>query len=394
MRTRWRRLPRRHFLTFGAPVIGPEAIDEVVDSLRSGWIGTGPKVVRFEEMLREVTGARHAIAVSSCTAALHLSLLAAGIGEGDEVITTTMTFPATVNAIIHAGARPVLVDCDADTQLIDVRAVEAAVTPATRAIIPVHMYGRVCDLDAISALARRKQLLIVEDAAHALEAEYHEKKIGSLSELTCFSFYATKNVTTAEGGAVTTNDDRLARRVRLYSHHGLTGDAWRRYSDAGFCHYDVEIPGLKYNMTDLQAAIGIHQLPNAEVWLARREQIWRRYDEAFADLDVGRPAPIPSHMRHARHLYTLQISQDRCGISRDAFVGEMKALGIGTGVHYVAVHLRKYYRDAFGYRPDDFPNARRISETTVSLPLSPHLTEEDVEDVIDAVHAVVDGVRS
>jgi dTDP-4-amino-4,6-dideoxygalactose transaminase len=346
-------------------------------------------VARFEEMLREFTGARHAIAVSSCTAALHLSLVSAGIGKGDEVITTTMTFPATVNAIIHSGARPMLVDCDAETQLIDLEAVERAMTPRTRAIMPVHLHGRVCDLDALADLASRNQMVIIEDAAHALEAEYRERRIGAISDLTCFSFYPTKNITTAEGGAVTTNDDELARRVRLYRYHGLNDDAWTRYADAGFRHYDVEVAGFKYNMTDLQAAIGIHQLPNAEVWLARREQIWRRYDEAFAGLNVVRPPPAPADMRHARHLYTLQISEDRCGISRDAFIAMMKRLGIGTGVHYIAVHLRTYYREAFGYKPPDFPNATAISETTVSIPLSPHLSEDDVKDVIEAVHAIV-----
>jgi dTDP-4-amino-4,6-dideoxygalactose transaminase len=376
-------LPRRRFLIFGAPVIDSEAIQEVVETLKSGWIGTGPKVARFEEMLRERTGARHAVAVSSCTAALHLSLVAAGIGKGHEVITSTMTFPATVNAIIHAGARPVLVDCDRTTQLIDIDAVRQAITPRTRAIMPVHLHGRVCDLDALIELCRRHRLLLIEDAAHAIEGEYRGRKIGSIGNMTCFSFYATKNVTTAEGGAVTTDDDELARRIRVYSHHGLSEDAWRRYSDTGFRHYDVEVPGYKYNMTDLQAAIGIHQLPHADIWLARREAIWRRYDTAFADLDVERPAPVPAHMRHARHLYTLQVEE------RDRFIDEMKRLGIGTGIHYEAVHLRSYYRRAFGYKPDDFPNATRISETTVSLPLSPHLTDEDIEDVIEAVHAIL-----
>ena len=383
------RLPRRRFLTFGAPVIDTEAIEEVVDSLRSGWIGTGPKVERFEAMLREVTGARHVIAVSSCTAALHLSLVASGIGPGDEVITTTMTFPATVNAIIHAGARPVLVDCDRDTQLIDVSAVDHAITPRTRAIIPVHLHGRVCAMETLAALARKHNLVVIEDAAHAIGAEYQGRKIGSISAVTCFSFYATKNITTAEGGAVATDDDELAQRVRLFSHHGLTEDAWRRYSDSGFRHFQVEVPGFKYNMTDLQAAIGIHQLPNLQTWQTRREAIWRRYDCAFARLKVTRPLPVPPTMTHARHLYALQIDVDRCGITRDQFISGLRRLGIGTGCHYIAVHLQNYYRRTFGFSPSDFPNATRISDTTVSIPLSPHLTDEDVEDVVQAVQAVV-----
>ena len=383
------RLPRRHFLTFGAPVISPAAIAEVVDSLQSGWIGKGPKVDRFEGMLREITGAREVVAVSSCTAALHLSLVAAGIGEGDEVITTTMTFPATVNAIIHARARPVLVDCDPQTHLIDIGAVERAITPRTRAIIPVHLHGRICDMDALQELSRRKGLLLIEDAAHALGGAYRERPVGSIGDTTCFSFYATKNITTAEGGAVATNDAQLARRVRLYANHGLTLDAWRRYSDSGFRHYDVQVPGFKCNITDLQAAIGLHQLPWVETWRRRREEIWVRYDQAFARLPVQRPPCAAKTMRHARHLYVLQIVPEQAGLTRDGFMARMNALGIGTGVHYVAVHLRTYYRRQFGFEPDHFPNASRISDRTVSLPLSPHLTDDDVEDVVQAVHDVL-----
>ena len=384
-----RRPGRRQFLTFGAPVISEAAIAEVVDSLRGGWIGKGPKVERFEELLSDVTGARHVIAVSSCTAALHLSLVAGGIGAGDEVITTTMTFPATVNAIIHAGARPVLVDCDADSHLIDTAAVESAITPRTRAIIPVHLYGLACDLDALREVADRRGLLLIEDAAHALGGAYRGQPIGSIGDSTCFSFYANKNVTTAEGGAIATNDAEFARRLRIYANHGMANDAWKRYSATGFRHYDIDVPGFKCNMTDLQAAIGLDQLPRVAAWRARREQIWAVYDQAFAGLDVARPAPAPDHIQHARHLYTLQIAAERCGIERDDFIDAMTAAGIGTGVHYVAVHLRSYYRREFGYTPDQFPNATRISSTTVSLPLSPHLTDDDVEDVVQAVHEIL-----
>jgi dTDP-4-amino-4,6-dideoxygalactose transaminase len=380
---------RTRYLVFGAPQLGEEEIAEVVDSLRSGWLGTGPKVHRFEEMLREHTGAEHAMALHSCTAALHLSMVAAGVGRGDEVITTPLTFAATGNSVVHTGATPVLVDCDRDSQLIDPQRIEDAITPRTRAIIPVHLAGRVCDMDAIGDIARRHGLLVIEDAAHALEAEHRGRRVGSISHLTCFSFYVTKNVTTGEGGAVTTNDPELAARIKTYGLHGLSRDAWKRFADSGYRHYEVEYPGFKYNMMDLQAAIGIHQLPRVAEWLRRREEVWRRYDEAFADLDVGTPAPAPAHQRHARHLYTLMVDEARCGISRDRFMEALHERRIGTGCHYVGLHLHPFYRETFGFLPTDFPNATWISERTVSLPLSPFLTDDDVDDVIGAVRDVV-----
>ncbi|HEX8431617.1 MAG TPA: DegT/DnrJ/EryC1/StrS family aminotransferase, partial [Longimicrobium sp.] len=335
--------PRDRYLVFGAPQIGEEAIAEVVDSLRSGWLGTGPKVHRFEEMLRAHTGAEHAMALHSCTAALHLSMVAAGIGAGDEVITTPLTFAATLNSVVHTGAAPVLVDCDRDTQLIDPQRIEDAVTPRTRAIIPVHLAGRVCDMDAISDIARRHGLLVIEDAAHALEARHRGRPVGSISQLTCFSFYVTKNVTTGEGGAVTTDDPELAARIKMYGLHGLSRDAWKRFADAGYRHYQVEYPGFKYNMMDLQAAIGIHQLPRVMEWHARREAVWLRYDEAFAGLPVTTPAPPPPDQLHARHLYTLMVDEARAGISRDAFMDALHQRRIGTGCHYVGLHLHPFY---------------------------------------------------
>ncbi len=380
---------REKYLVFGAPTLGEEEIAEVVDSLRSGWIGTGPKVARFEALMREYTGAEHAVALHSCTAALHLSMLVAGLGEGDEVITTPMTFAATANAILHTGATPVLVDCDRGTQLIDPQRVADAVTSRTRAILPVHLAGRICDLDAIHEIARRRDLVVIEDAAHALEGAWRGRKVGNVSQLTCFSFYVTKNLTTGEGGMVTTNDPDLAAKIKMYGLHGLSRDAWKRFSDEGYRHYQVHFPGFKYNMMDVQAAIGIHQLPRVEQWLARRTQIWALYDEAFAGLPVERPAPAEPDTVHARHLYTLMVDARRCGISRDELMAALHQRGIGTGVHYVGVHLHPYYRERFGYRPEDFPNATWISERTVSLPLSGGLSDEDVEDVIAAVRAVV-----
>lgn len=385
------RLPSRRYLSFGAPSIGEAAIAEVVDSLRSGWIGTGPKVARFEEAFRRYTGAAHAVAVSSCTAALHLSMLAAGVREGDEVITTTMTFSATVSSILHAGGRPVLVDCDRHTHLIDPQRVQDAITPRTRAIVPVHLAGRVCNMEALADIANCRGLLLIEDAAHAIEGIYRNGKIGNISPLTCFSFYATKNITTAEGGMVTTNDRALARQIKMLALHGLSDDAWRRYADDGYRHYEVVYPGFKCNMTDLQAAIGIHQFAHIEKWLGRRQEIWRRYDAAFTDLPIGLPAPDDPDSRHARHLYRLEIDERECGITRNAFMQRLHELGIGTGVHYVAVHLQPYFRETFGFKREDFPNASSISDRTVSIPLSPHLTDGDVDDVIAAVRLVIRG---
>jgi dTDP-4-amino-4,6-dideoxygalactose transaminase len=383
------RLPRSRYLVFGAPQISDEAIHEVVDTLRSGWIGTGPKVRKFEAMVAEYTGAAHAVAVNSCTAALHLSLLAAGIGPGDEVITSTMTFCATANAVLHAGATPVLVDCDRDTQLIDPQAVERAITPRTKAIVPIHFAGRICDMDAIGAIASRHGLIVIEDAAHGLGGTYKGRPIGSISPFTCFSFYANKNITTGEGGMITTPDAQIAQRLRTLSLHGLSAAAWTRFSESGYKHYDVVEVGYKDNLTDLAAAIGIHQFAQIDAWRERRREVWERYDAAFSRLPLGIPAPMESDRVHARHLYTLMVDKERCGVSRDELMGRLHALGIGTGVHYVAVHLQSYYRSHFGYAREAFPNAAWISERTISIPLTPHLTDEDVADVIEAVSTSV-----
>ncbi|MEP6506890.1 MAG: DegT/DnrJ/EryC1/StrS family aminotransferase [Gemmatimonadales bacterium] len=380
---------RSKYLTFGAPHVTPEGIDEVVDSLRSGWLGTGPKVARFEDLIRGYTGAPYAAAVNSGSAALHLGMIALGIGPGDEVITTPMTFCATANSIIHCGATPVFVDCGRDTQLIDPERIEAAITSRTRAIIPVHMAGRICDMTEIRGIARRHDLRIVEDAAHALEGRYGDEKVGCMGDITCFSFYVTKNITTSEGGMLTTNDPELAERARTYSLHGMDRNAWKRYSDAGYHHYEVVAPGFKYNMTDIEAAIGIHQFDHIEAWLNRRDQIWKRYDKELGDLPVGTPAPDQPGTRHARHLYTLIIDPERCGITRDDFIKCLHERHIGTGLHFVSLHLHPWYRDAFGYTSRDFPNASWISERTVSIPLSPHLTDLDVDDVISAVREVL-----
>ncbi|MEJ2216103.1 MAG: DegT/DnrJ/EryC1/StrS family aminotransferase [Gemmatimonadota bacterium] len=380
----------QRYIVFGQPHFSDAEIDEVVDSLRSGWVGTGPKVARFEEAFASYLGARHAVAVNSCTAGLHLAMLVAGVGPGDEVITTTMTFVSTVNAILHAGATPVLVDCDPETGLILPEQAADAVTPRTRAIVPVHLYGRPCPMDAINEIAQRHGLIVIEDAAHAAEAVYHGRKIGTIGDLTCFSFYATKNLTTGEGGMITTARTDLASRLKVFALHGLSRDAWSRFSDNGYLQYQTVDLGFKYNMMDLQAGLGLHQIPLLPERLRRREEIWRSYDEAFAGLPVVTPPPPEPDTVHARHLYTLLVDPETSGVDRDAFMRRLHAAGIGTGIHYLAVHLHQYYRERFGYRPQDYPNARWLSERTVSIPLSPHLTDEETTRIQNAVAAALE----
>lgn len=377
---------RNDFLVFGAPQIEEEEIAEVVATLRSGWIGTGPKVGVFEQAFREYVGAECAVAVNSCTAALHLSLLVSGVGPGDEVITTPMTFCATANAIVHTGAKPVFVDIDRRTLNIDPDRIEAAISDRTRAIVPVHFAGRPCAMGRIRELAQRRGLALIEDAAHAIETRSDAGKIGAVGDLTCFSFYVTKNVVTAEGGMITTNRRDWAERLKVYALHGMSHDAWKRYSDEGYKHYAVELAGFKYNMTDIQASLGIHQLRRVEANLRRREQIWERYDQAFRDLPLITPAPPETGTVHARHLYTVLVDAEAVGMGRDEFVNRLYRLKIGTGIHYVAVHLQPYYQRTWNYRRGDFPEAEYISDRTLSLPLGVKMTDQDIEDVIEAVH--------
>jgi dTDP-4-amino-4,6-dideoxygalactose transaminase len=376
------------YIVFGSPSIGQAEIQAVTRTLETCWIGTGPRVHEFQAEFARRCGARFALATGSCTAALHLSMVAAGIGPGDEVITTPMTFCATANAILHTGAVPVFVDCQRGSMNIDVDAIAAAVTPRTKAILPVHFAGRPANLDAIGAIAKAKGLLVIEDAAHAIEGVYKGRKVGSISDLTCFSFYVTKNMTTGEGGMVTTDDPDLAKKMQVYGLHGLSADAWSRFSDDGYKHYDVTFPGFKYNLTDMAASLGLAQLPKLEGWLRRREEICARYDEAFSDLPVVRPAPSEPETVHARHLYTLLILDD-APVTRDGFLSAMHRRRVGTGVHYRALHMQTYYRERCGYRPDQFPNAAYIGERTVSIPLSPKLTESEVTRVIEAVRGTL-----
>ncbi len=383
-------MAREQFLVFGAPLIEQPEIDEVIDCLRSGWIGSGPRVALFEDRFRDYVGAPHAVALNSCSAALHLAYQALGIGTGDEVIVPSMTFVATSNSVIHSGAVPILVDCDRRTMNADPAAIEAAITERTRAIVVVHFAGRSCDMERIVVLARKHDLRLIEDCAHAIETETQGQHAGTFGDVGCFSFYVTKNVTTGEGGMAITPHASIADRMRTLALHGMTKDAWRRFSDAGYTHYDVVEPGFKYNMMDLQAAIGIHQLTRVERSWNRRDELWRIYSEALRDLPLFLPPPPEPGTRHARHLFTALIDTDRCGISRDEFLERMTARNIGTGVHYRAVHLHPLYRDRFGYRRGQLPNAEWISDRTVSLPLSAKLSDRDAQDVIEAVRASLD----
>lgn len=378
-------MKRESFLIFGNPIIEQDEIDDVVDSLKTGWLSTGPKVARFEESFRAYTGARHALAVNSWTSGMHLALVVAGIGPGDEVITAPMTFAASANVILHVGATPVFVDITLPEMTIDVDRIEAKITPRTRAIIPIHFAGRPCNMDAIMDIARRHHLLVLEDAAHAIETVYHNQKVGNIGDITGFSFYVTKNIVTGEGGMITTNNAEWAEKIQIYGLHGMSKGAWRRYSDAGFKHYAIIYPGYKYNMMDLQAAIGYHQLKRVDQYLTVRERIWKQYDEAFQNLPVEIPAPAEPETVHARHLYTLLLDIDRVGFTRDELQQRLYERNIGTGIHFISLHLHPYYRDTFGFQPADFPNANYVSERTLSLPLSAKLTAHDAQDVIDAV---------
>jgi dTDP-4-amino-4,6-dideoxygalactose transaminase len=379
---------REEFLIFGSPLIEEAAIEEVVDCLRSGWIGTGPRVNQFERMLEAYLGVGHVRCLASCTAALMLALRVQGIGPGDEVLVPTMTFVACANAILHAGATPVFIDCEPGTGLIDLPAAEAALTDRTRALMIVHLAGRPVDLDQVNGLRDRNDLILVEDAAHAIGATWQGARIGNHGNLTAYSFYVTKNITTGEGGALATDDADIAAEVERLALHGLSLGAWQRFSDSGFRHYDCVSPGYKFNMTDLQAAIGLHQLPQLDGWIERRRELWQHYDDLLDGLPLELPPPSDSRGTHARHLYSVLISPN-AGVDRDDVLAHLHSRGIGAGVHYRAIHLHPYYRDRFALEPEQFPVATSMSERTLSLPLSPKVTERDQEDVARALRGVL-----
>jgi len=365
-------------------------MEEVAASLSSGWLGTGPKVARFEEAFRAYKGGwGHPVAVNSCTAALHVSMIAAGLQAGDEVITTALTFCATVNAIIHAGLRPVLADIDGATMNIDAAEIERRLTPRTRAIVPVHFAGRACDMGRLCELARKHALIIIEDCAHAIETTWQGTPAGTFGDFGCFSFYVTKNVVAGEGGMILARSEKAAARCKVLALHGMSKDAWRRFGDEGYKHYQVVECGFKYNMMDLQAAIGIHQLQRVEACSKRRREIWDFYNRELASLPIDLPAPPEAGSRHARHLYTILVDSGRAGISRDAFLDAMTARRIGVGVHYLSIPEHPYYQQSFGWAAEDYPEAMRIGRQTVSLPISAKLSDGDVEDVVSAVRAVL-----
>ena len=380
---------RSSYLVFGQPLIEQADIDEVVGSLTSGWLGTGPKVALFEQRVAAYMGVRHAVAVNSCTAGLHLACVVLGLQPGDEVILPAMTFCATANAVIHAGATPVLADVEPDTFNLDLDDVRRKLTSRTKAIIPVHFAGRPCAMSTLQQLTREHDLHMIEDCAHAIEADYEGRRVGSFGTLGVLSFYSTKNVVTGEGGMVLTNSAEIAAKIKVMALHGMSADAWKRFSDDGYKHYEVVEVGFKYNMMDLQAAIGMHQIERVEGSWQKRQQIWARYDEAFDDLPVSRPAPVAPRTRHALHLYTLLIDTERAGMTRDDFILGLHRLNIGTGVHYRPIPVHPVYQTRYGWRPMDFPHADRIGASTVSLPLSARLSDGDVEDVIAAVRTVL-----
>ena len=374
---------------FAPPDLGEREITEVVAALRSGWLSTGPRVHRFEQAFADYVGSPHAVAVNSCTAALHLSLLVAGIEPGDEVVTTPLTFCATANVIVHASATPVFADIDPATMNLTPESAAAATTRRTRAWLPVHYAGRPVDTAGFRIEADRRGLVLIEDAAHCVEGVSGGAKIGTTADLTCFSFYATKNLTTGEGGMVTTASETWADRIRIASLHGMTRGAWSRYGGTRPSRYDVVMPGFKYNMTDLLAAIGCHQLASLDRRHARREEIWRRYDDGLADLPIERPAPVAAGDRHARHLYTILVDETRGPHSRDSLQGALGDFGVSTSVHFGALHLQSYYADRFGYRRGMFPVAESIADRTLSLPLSSGMTDDAVDRVIDALHELL-----
>lgn len=378
-----------HRVPFFVPDIGQAEIDSVVDSLRSGWITTGPKTKQFEERFAEYVGAPRAIAVNSATAALHLALDALGVGRDDEVIVPTMTFTATAEVVVHLGGKPVMVDCRPDDMNMDVEQLERRITPRTKAIIPVHYGGQPCEMDRILEIARRHKLPVVEDAAHALPAAYRGRKVGTIGDITCFSFYANKTITTAEGGMITTADEELADRMQIRSLHGMSKDAWKRFTSEGSWYYEVVYPGYKYNMTDVASAMGLEQLKRSDDFWRGRQAVANRYNAALADLpELVTPQAAP-HVQHAWHLYVIRLVTDRLKIDRNRFIQELSAAKIGVSVHYLPLHMHPWYREAYEFRPQDYPVAAGLYDEIISLPIYPRMTEADVDYVVEQVKRIV-----
>lgn len=391
-------VPKR-VIPFSQPALDGDELTAVRDVLSSGWITTGPKTKEFEERFASFIGAPAALAVFSATDAMQIGLASVGIRRGDAVITTPMTFCSTVHVIEHLGAHPILVDIEPDTLNVDHKEIAKALEGAgregsdagqhrIRAIMPVHLYGHPCEMDAILEIARSYNLPVIEDAAHALPAQYKGRMVGTIGTLTAFSFYATKNLTTAEGGMLTGSPD-LINQARVWSLHGMSRDAWKRYSAEGSWYYEVILPGFKCNMTDIQAAIGLQQLRKLPQFQARRLEIVRCYNNAFTELAELQVPTVRPGVEHAWHLYVVRLNLEMLAIDRARFIEELRIRNIGTSVHFIPIHLHPYYRDKYGYKPDDFPVAYREFQRIISLPLYPKMTDQDVEDVIEAVFDVV-----
>ena len=380
---------REDYIVFGKPEIGKEEIEDVVKVLKSGWLSTGPQVELFENNIKEYLGCKNAIAVNSCTAALHLSLLCSGITKGDEVIVTPMTFGATVNVIEHVGAKPVFVDIKKDSYNIDANKIQQAITSKTKAIIPVHFAGLPCDMDVINKIAKENNLKVIEDAAHAIGAEYKSKKIGNSENLTCFSFYVTKNVCAGDGGIVTLNDDDLAATIGNYALHGLSKHAWQRYSKEGIKTYQVIYPGYKYKMGDINAAIANNQLKKLDRFNSIREKYAKIYFNAFKSNDlIELPATKPNR-KSSWHLFPILLNLDKLNISRLKFMEALKHEGVGSGIHYTSMHLQPYYKEKYGYKEGMFERAEYVGERTVSIPLQTSISEDDINDIINAVEKIL-----
>jgi len=380
---------RNTFLPFHVPEIGEDEIQSVVERLRSGWLTSGPMVKEFESQFAGAVNAPQAVAVNSCTAALHLALDAVGIQEGDEVIVPTMTFAATGEVVTYFKAKPVLADCRPDTLCLDVDHVEQLITKKTKAIIPVHFAGHPCDMDRILELAKIHNLRVIEDAAHALPATYRGQMVGSIGDITCFSFYAIKTMTTGEGGMATTRNEEWADRMRIMSLHGISRDAWKRYTSQGSWQYEILSPGFKYNMTDMAAAIGVHQLKKCNRFLDARARYAHSYTESFRGCEeMVLPTTLPD-VDHAWHLYVVKLNLDTLRVTRNQFMEVLKKNNVGGSVHFIPLHLHPYYRDTLGYTPDDCPTATAVFDRIVSLPIYPKMSEGDVHDVIDVIHTLL-----
>ncbi len=380
-------------LPFHVPDIGEAETNAVIETLRSGWLTTGRKVKIFETDFCNYIGCSNSVAVNSGTAALHLALDAVGIQEGDEVIVPTMTFTATAEVVLYFKAKPVLVDCDVGTFNIDPFDIERKITAKTKAIIPVHMAGQSCDMTRIMEIARKHDLKVIEDAAHALPTRLNGKMIGTIGDITCFSFYVTKPITTGEGGRAVTENPAWAERMRIMSLHGISKDAWKRYTNEGSWFYEVHYPGFKYNLTDIAAALGVEQLKKCDRFWAARKQIAAAYDDGFSAVpEIHRPVCAPN-VQHAWHLYIIQLDTKQLRIDRAEFITALKDQGIGTSVHFIPLHLHPYYRDMFGYKPADFPIASQVYERIISLPIYPAMSEQSVQRVIGAVTDVVENNR-